>query len=244
MALQPWERAGGVAVCGADGCALASGVDCLVYSGCALLRMVDHFSLSLKFKSGAMRRIYHRGKISYHAFLTIMGFVVRSDSQVRSSIGSVSVPSLVGCLGRTRRCFLSFYLPAVHHGLVRTVSYSARGRITFLVLGFFSRCTKRIHGRVSCRSVGIFACMRGLVAKQRAKKFHVSRFTHERSRVSTALARLGGVVVGCCPTGKGGRLLGTMLFSVFDYRRSLTSRYHMRSCLFIPTMLELRGRKG
>lgn len=225
-------------------CGPASGVNSLVYRGCTLLRIVDHFNVSLKFNSGSIRRIYSVGRISYGAFLVIIGFLNRRDGRVRSRLRKLSVPTLMRCLGGTRSCFLSFRLPAVQQGLVRTVSYSSRGRITFLVIGFFSTCIRRMHGRVRCRGRGMFACIRRLLGKRQLGSCDVKIFTHRRSRVGTGLARLGGVVVGCCPSNKSGRLLGTALFSVFDYRRSLTSRGQIRSFVFIPTVVRLRGRVG
>lgn len=226
-------------VSGLRGCGPASGVVSLVNSGCSLLRIVDQFKLSLKFNSGAIGRIYRVGGISYRAFLMIIGFVTRKFSHVSNDTSSVSVPTLISCLERTRVCFLSCYLPTVQEGLVRTVSYS-RSSISFLVLGFFSKCVQRMHGRVRCRRGAIFGCMSALVRNGTPGGCRVDAFSGRRSRMKRHLARLGGVVVGCYPTGTGAGILGTTLFSVCTYRRKLRSRYGMRSCLFIPTVLGLR----
>lgn len=172
------------------------------------------------------------------------GFVDRRRCSCDNGRDSFSVPTLVSCLGHTRACFLSFGLPTVHHGLVRTVSYSDAGSMTCLVLGFFSRCTGRMHHRVRCRGRTMFACMRRLLRNGLSSRCGVTAFTDGRGRVSAGLGRLGGVVVGCCPRGRGGGLLGTILFSVFGYRRSLTARYRMRSCVFIPTMTRVREGLG
>lgn len=184
--------------------------------------------------------MYHRGNISPYAFLAIMGFLARRVSTPVAGVsGYLSVRTLVACLRGTRTCFLSFQLPRVHHGLASTVT-SYPGSITFIVAGFFSRCTTRIRGRVSCRRGAMFPCIQKLLGKVGSPGCGVAVFQGRRSRVRVGVVRLGGVLVGCCPKPKDG-LLGDILFSVFTARRSLTSRGRMRSCLFIPTVLALRG---
>lgn len=203
-----------------------------------MLLIVDHFNVTLNFNSGAVNRIYHSDKISAKAFLAIIGARV---SKRTPSPNTISIKTLINCLHGSRSCFLSFQLPNVHHGLVRTVSYD-HGSITFTVLHFFSRCITRIRGRVSCRRRGIFPCIRTLLTKRHPRKCSVSIFHHRRSRIRTGLTRLGHVVVHCCPSKDAGRL-GNILFSVFAYRHSLTSRGSVRSHLFVPTVGQLRRTK-
>lgn len=214
----------------------------LICKNYALLQVLSRFGVSLGFGDKTVDEVCRMNGVDCSTFLAIVNFLTEDHNRVEDHLKDISVTALMDYLQSAHTYFLDFQLPAIRKKLIKSLDFSKKNEVAFLILQFFDDYVGEVRNHMEYENQKVFAYVRALLAGEHTTEYNIGVFARHHDQVNAKLTELKNIIIKYYPANGDNRLLNATLFDIFSCEEDLASHNRVEDYLFVPAIMELEKR--
>lgn len=201
-----------------------------------LLGVVGRFGLSFGFADKTVMTVCAEDNVDMESFLAVCNLLCGRNC----SVSGISLPALMGYLGKAHVHFTDFLLPSIRKKLIDAINCSDINDITFLLLRFFDDYVQEVRNHMRYENDEVFAYVSKLLEGDTSGNFRIADYSLNHVSMTEKLNGLKDIFIRHYHV-RDNEILTSALLDIIYCGNELERHCEIENRLFVPAVEKLEN---